>query len=420
MAVSISDVREAAGTTFRSLGVRNFRLYFIGQFISQAGTWMQMVALTWVVFTLTDSGVALGLVTAAQFLPVLLLGAWGGVLADRVERRKFMLGAQIAFTVVAGIIAALMVLDRLTVPWIYVLSVVLGVLTAVDNPTRRSLVGDLVEGENVANAVALHSAMMTGSRVVGPAIAGVLIATVGVAWCFIINTASYFVVIGALLLMNPEHIRPAPRVDRARGQLVDGLRYVWSQPNLRHTIVMLAVIGTLAFEYQVTLPLLAERTLGAGAGGFTMLYSAMSAGSVIGALSMARRGGVDLPFLRRAGWGLVAATVALSAAPNLAVALVAVVFVGATTISLVAGANALIQLEADARMRGRALALTTVVFLGSTPIGGPIAGAISEWYGPRAGLLLGAVGAALVVLWSASRQHELATPPSAVGAQKTV
>ncbi|MEM9135299.1 MAG: MFS transporter [Actinomycetota bacterium] len=416
MAVSISDVRQAAGTTFRSLGVRNFRLYFIGQFVSQAGTWMQMVALTWVVFTLTDSGVALGLVTAAQFLPVLILGAWGGVLADRVDRRRFMLWAQIAFTVVAGIIAVLMVLDRLTVPWIYALSVVLGVLTAVDNPTRRSLVGDLVEGDDVANAVALHSAMMTGSRVFGPAIAGVLIGTVGVAWCFIINTVSYLVVIGALLLMDTSRIRPAPRVDRARGQLLDGLRYVWSQPNLRHTIVILAVIGTLAFEYQVTLPLLAERTLDAGAGGFTMLYSAMSAGSVIGALAMARRAGVDLVFLRRAGWALAGATVALSAAPNLAVALVAVVFVGAATISLVAGANALIQLEADTRMRGRALALTTVVFLGSTPIGGPIAGAFSEWFGPRSGLLLGAVGAVAVVLWSSAHRSELAVAPTSSGA----
>lgn len=410
MALSIPDVRHAAGTTFRSLGVRNFRLYFVGQFVSQAGTWMQMVALTWVMFELTDSGVALGLVTAAQFLPVLFLGAWGGVLADRVDRRRFMLGAQVAFTVVAGVIAALMVLDRLTVPWIYVLSVALGVLTAVDNPTRRSLVGDLVEEGDVANAVALHSAMMTGSRVIGPAIAGALIATVGVAWCFIINTASYLVVITALLLMDASRIRPAPKVDRAPGQLVAGLRYVWSQPNLRHTIVILAVIGTLAFEYQVTLPLLAERTLDAGAGGFTMLYSAMSAGSVIGALSMARRGGVDLPFLRRAAWSLAAATVALSLAPNLLFALVAIVFVGSATISLLAGANALIQLQADTRMRGRVLALTTVVFLGSTPIGGPIAGVVSEWFGPRAGLLLGAVGAVGVVLWSSSRSGEPVTP----------
>lgn len=395
----LTAVSTATTSTFRSLGVRNFRLFFAGQFTSQAGTWLQQVAVIWVVLDLTDSGVALGLAAAAQFLPVLVLGAWGGVLADRVDRHRFMMITQAIFTVIASTFAVLMVLDLLSIGLIYALSLAFGIVTAIDNPTRRTLVADLVDPAEVPNAVALHSAMMTGSRVIGPAIAGVLITTVGVEWCFIGNAISYLAVLGALSVLDRDRIRPAPRVARGRGQLVDGLRYVWTTPELRNTIILLAVVGTLAFEYQVTLPLLAQRTLGSGAGGFTLLYSAMSFGSVVGALTMARRNGVDLRFLVRSGWALTATTIALAAAPNLALAAVAVAFVGASTIFIIAGANSLIQLRADDAMRGRALALTTVVFLGSTPIGGPIAGWVSELLGPRAGILLGAVGTALVVLW---------------------
>ena len=399
MTATVDSLRAATGETFRSLGVRNFRLFFAGQLTSQSGTWMQMVSVIWVVLSLTDSGVALGLVTAAQFLPVLVLGAWGGVLADRVDRHHFMLMTQTAFTVVAGAFAVLMATDRLTIGWIYVLSTLFGILTAIDNPTRRTLVADLVDADEVPNAVALHSAMMTGSRVIGPAVAGVLLTTVGVLWCFVFNTLSYLAVIAALAAMDRSRIRPAPRVARAKGQLMEGLRYVWATDHLRNALLLLAVVGTLAFEYQVTLPLLAERTFGAGAGGFTTLYSAMSLGSVGGALFMARRATVDLDFLLRGAWGLVASTVLLAAAPNLVVGLIAAIPVGATTIFLISGANALIQIQADGAMRGRVLALTTVVFLGSTPIGGPIAGWVSEQFGPRAGLLLGAIGTAAIALW---------------------
>ncbi|MEZ5376797.1 MAG: MFS transporter [Acidimicrobiales bacterium] len=398
--------RGAVGDTFRSLKVRNYRLFFFGQLTSQAGTWMQSVALIWVVLRLTDSGVALGLVTAAQFLPVLVLGAWGGVLADRVDRHRFMITTQVAFTVVAGTIATLMVLDRLTMPFIYGLSMLYGIFTAVDNPTRKSMVVDLVEMDDIPNAVALNSAMMTGSRVVGPSIAGLLITTVGVEWCFIVNTISYFAVIGALLLMRRSEMREAPRTPRGKGQLVEGLRYVGSEPELRNAIILLTVVGTLAFEYQVTLPLLAERTLDAGAGGFTLLYSAMSLGSVVGALTMARRRSVDISFLVKGAWGLAAAMTVLSIAPTLWLAAIAVMPVGACTIYMVSGANSLIQLKANPRMRGRALALTTVVFIGSTPIGGPIAGYVSEHLGAPAGLMMGAISTAAVAFWVGRHRYD--------------
>ncbi len=395
----MTSVRNAAGETFRSLRVRNFRLFFVGQLVSQAGTWMQSVALIWVVLRLTDDGVALGLTTAAQFLPVLLFGAWGGVIADRVDRHRFMILTQVAFTIVAGAFATLMLLDQLTVPVIYGLSALYGLFTALDNPTRKSLVVDLVEMEDVPNAVALNSAMMTGSRVVGPSIAGLLITTVGVEWCFIVNTATYFAVIGALLVMRRDEIREAPRVARAKGQLVEGLRYVWSERELRNSVILLAVVGTLAFEYQVTLPLFAERHLDAGAGGFTLLYSAMSVGSVAGALAIARRRTVDIAFLVKSAWALAATTALLSVAPTLWLAAIAVIPVGVATIFLVSGANSLVQLRADPTMRGRALALTTVVFLGSTPIGGPIAGFVSEHFGAPAGLMMGAIATAAIALW---------------------
>ena len=250
----MQTMTDAAGDTFRSLKIRNYRLFFVGQLVSQIGTWMQLVALITVVLRLTDDGFALGLVTAAQFAPVLLFGAWGGVIADRVDRHRFMLRTQSAFAVVAVAFSVLVALDRLTLVPIYLLAWTFGFLTAVDNPTRRTLVVDLVGPNDVPNAVALNSTLMTGSRVVGPAVAGVLIETVGVEWCFYVNAITYLAVIGALALMRTDDIASSPKVGRGRGQLREGLVYVWREPLLRRPILLMAVIGTLAFEFQVTLP----------------------------------------------------------------------------------------------------------------------------------------------------------------------
>jgi MFS family permease len=388
------------GDTFRSLRVRNFRLFFIGQLVSQAGTWMQSVAIIWVVLQLTDDGVALGLVTAAQFLPVLLLGAWAGVVADRVDRHRFMIATQCAFAAVAVGFTVLTFSERESLLLIYVLSLAFGVVTALDNPARRSLVVELVSERDVPNAVGLNSALMTGARVVGPAVAGVLITTSGPRWCFLLNALTYAAVLGALLRIDRRKLRTPPRVARARGQLREGFRYVWRTPELRLPLVLLTVIGTLAFEFQVTLPLLAERTFRGDAGTFTMLYSAMSAGSVAGALWIARRTDADTRFLARSAMAMAASMGLLAVAPNEWFGLAAVVPVGVSSIFLISGSNAVIQLRADPSMRGRALALTAVVFLGSTPIGGPIAGAVSEHLGPRAGIAMGAVATALAAAWT--------------------
>lgn len=400
----------ATKDTFRSLGTRNFRLFFLGQLVSQTGTWVQSVAIIWVVLQLTGDGVALGLATAAQFLPVLVLGAWAGVVSDRVDRHRFLLGTQAAFALVALAFSALTFTDRLTLPAIYALSALFGVVTALDNPARRSLVVEMVSERDIPNAVGLNSALMTGSRVAGPAIGGVLITTVGPDWCFAFNGVTYVAVLIALARIDRSQLRSPPRVVRAKGQLREGFRYVWSTPELRLPLVLLAVIGTLAFEFQVTLPLLAERTFGGGAGTFTMLYSAMSAGSLAGALLVARRTDADTRFLARSALALGASMALLAVAPNEWFALAAVVPVGLTSIFLISGSNTVIQLRADPSMRGRALALTAVVFLGSTPIGGPIAGAVGEHLGARAGIVLGAVASVLAGLWTLRALSRLPVP----------
>lgn len=387
----MTRLRFAAGDTFRSLRVRNYRLFFVGQLVSQAGTWMQMVAVIWVVLRLTDDGLVLGLVTATQFLPVLLFGAWGGVVADRVDHLRFMLMTQVAFTVIAATFVGLVFTDNLGLPGIFVLSTLFGLVTAMDNPVRRTLVVDLVGADDVPNAVALNSSLMTGSRVVGPAVAGALITGVGVEWCFAVNAVSYLAVLGALTRMDRTKIRSSPKVPKASGQLQEGFRYVWAEPRLKLPILLIAAVGTLAFEFQVTLPLFAERVLDGGATTFTLLYSLMSLGSVVGALAIARRRDVSTHLLAWSAIWLGVAMGLLALAPNVVLAAIAVVPVGVATIVLISGSNSVIQLRATPEMRGRALALTAVVFLGSTPIGGPIAGWVSETFGAAAGIWLGAV-----------------------------
>lgn len=408
--------RLAAGDTFRSLRVRNYRLFFAGQFVSQTGTWMQMIAVIWVVLQITDDGVALGLVTAAQFAPVLVFGAWGGVIADRVDHHRFMVATQVAFTVIAGAFAGLVFADRLTLPFVYVLCIAFGFVTAMDNPVRRTLVVDLVGPDDVPNAVALNSSLMTASRVVGPSAAGALITGVGVEWCFAVNFVTYLAVLVALARMDRSQIRSSPRVARTSGQLREGLRYVWREPRLRLPIVLLAVVGTLAFEFQVTLPLFADRALGGDDTTFTWLYSLMSLGSVIGALSIARRRDVSTHFLAWAAIWLGASMALLALAPNVVVALFAVIPVGVATIMLISGANAVIQLRATPEMRGRALALTAVVFIGSTPIGGPIAGWVSENLGATAGLWMGALASLAAGAWTLRELTRLGIQPPHVEA----
>lgn len=408
-------LRLAGRVTFRSLASRNFRLFFGGQLISQAGTWMQSVAITWLVFDLTGSGVALGLVTAAEFLPILVLGAWAGVIADRVDRHRLMLCTQSAFLILAATLSALTLSDHITVAALFGASLVFGIINAFDNPSRRALVVELVAEPDVPNAVGLNSALMTGSRVVGPALAGLLIAGPGAGVCFVVNAVTYVAVIAALLRMNRALFRSSPRVAKAKGQLREGLRYLWRTPELRLPIILTAVVGTLAFNYQVTLPLLAERTFHGTATTFTMLFATLSLGSVVGALVVARRTTVDLGFLVRSGVGLALATLALAVAPTLPLAFVATLALGFCNVLMISGANTVVQLRAAPPMRGRVLALLTVVFLGSTPIGSPIVGVVSELTDVRVALALGGLATAAATAWTARQMRALARPKPAAG-----
>ncbi len=395
----MSSMRLFANQTFRSLDTRNFRLFFLGQLTSQIGTWMQSISIILVVNQLTHNGFALGVATAAQYLPVLILGAWGGVISDRVDRHRFMIATQCAFLVVALGFTGLAFTHHLTLPFIYALSITYGVITALDNPSRRALVVELVDERDVPNAVSLNSALMTGSRVVGPAAAGAIFATIGVAWAFAINAASFVAILAGLLAMDRTLLRRPPVVAKQKGQMVEGLRHVRDNVDLRLSFILLTVIGTLAFEYQVSLPLLAERSLHGGPGTFTLLYSLMGVGSVVGALAVARRTEVRTTFLAQAAVWLGIASLGLTFAPNVWSAAVIIVPMGFAMVMMMTGSNTVIQLMADPRMRGRVLSFTAIVFIGSTPIGGPIVGAIADRFGARSGVGIGAVASLLVGLW---------------------
>ncbi|HEY8546484.1 MAG TPA: MFS transporter [Acidimicrobiales bacterium] len=395
----MTRLRLEAGTTFRSLTNRNFRRYFVGQLISQTGTWFEAVAVTWLMLELTGSGLALGLVTAARFGPLLVLGPWGGVLSDRLDRQRLMLTTQFLFATIAVIEAALVVTGNANAGLFYLFAVTFGVLTAIDSPARRAFVTELVPVADVPNAVGLNSALMTGARTLGPALAGALMAGPGIEWCFVVNAVSYAPVIWALLSLDRSKFRSSPRVAKAKGQLREGFRYVMATPNLMLPLAMATVIGTLAFNYQVTLPLLAERDLAGDARTFTLLYASMSLGSVVGALTVARQTRVDVPFLAAGGAGMAVTTAALTLAPTAPLAMLAALPVGFTSFLVISGSNAMAQVEADPAMKGRVLALFSTVFLGSTPIGGPIVGWISQELSPRVGLAVGGVATALVTLW---------------------
>jgi MFS family permease len=404
----MTRLRLVTGETFASLRIRNFRLFFAGQIVSQTGTWLGMVAQTLLVLHLTDSGVALGLLTAAQFGPVLLLGAWAGVVADRSDKRRLLLIVQSLAMLQSFAMGALAFMGSPPLLAIYGVAMAGGVLTAFDNPTRRSFVVEMVQRQDINNAVSLNSALMTGSRVVGPALAGVLVMTVGFGWTFVIDGLSYLAVLVGLAMMRPSELHPSPALERAKGQVRAGLRYARSVPQLWMPLVMMAVIGTLAFNFQVVVPLFVTQDLGGSDQTFTLLFSVLSAGSLVGALVVARRTDTTVT---RVGVTAVAFGVSmalLAVAPNQAVAFAVGPLIGVASIAFMTSSTALVQTEAAPEMRGRVLALQAMVFLGSTPIGGPVVGWIAEHLGARYALGLGALACLAAGAWGvavARREH---------------
>ena len=395
----MTRLRLATSATFASLHVRNFRLFFAGQAVSQIGTWLCMVAQTLLVLDLTGSGVALGLLAAAQFGPVLLLGAWAGVIADRSDKRRLLIVVQTLSMLQSFVLAALVFSGSPPIAAVYAVAVAGGVLTAFDNPTRRSFVVEMVPRESINNAVSLNSALMTGSRVIGPALAGVLVSTVGFGWTFLIDGLSYLAVLAGLLMMRPAELHRAPLVARAKGQVRAGLRYAASVPQLLVPLVMMAVIGTFAFNFQVVVPVFVIDDLGGTQATFTLLFSVLSLGSLVGALAVARRSSSSVGRVGMTAIAFGVAMAALALAPNQAVAFIVGPLIGVASIAFMTASTSIVQTEAAPEMRGRVLALQAMVFLGSTPIGGPIVGWIAEHLGARYALALGALACVLAGVW---------------------
>lgn len=395
----MTRVRRVAAGTFRSLRVHNFRLFFVGQLVSQVGNWLTLTAQTLFVLHLTGSGIALGLVAAAQFLPVLVLGPWAGLVADRSDKRRLLIAVQAVAMLQSIALAGLAFLGDPPVAAVYAVALVGGVTMAFDNPARRSFVVEMVPETDVTNAVSLNSALMTSSRVVGPALAGLLIATVGYGWAFLGDGLSYLAVIGSLWLMRSDELRRPPVTPRGRGQVRAGLRYARSQPELWVPLTMMAVVGTLAFNFQVVFPLFVTRDLGGSTSAFTVLFSVVSLGSLLGALATARRTSVDVRGVARASLGYGAALAVMAVVPGMGLALVVGLLVGLGSITFLTTSTSIVQLRADPSMRGRVLALQAMVFLGSTPIGGPIVGAIAERLGARWAVLVGAAAALGAGAW---------------------
>jgi MFS family permease len=391
----MSPIVRAWNKTFSSLGIRNFRLFVTGQLISMAGTWMQTIALGWLVLKLTNSGVAVGVTLALQFGPILVAGLWGGLLADRFDKRRILVQTQLAAGLVAITLFAISSMELATLPIIFGLAFVLGCVTAIDNPTRQAFVTEMVGPDYVTNAVSLNSAVFNASRIIGPALAAVVIATIGLPWAFFFNALSFGAVIAGLLMMDSDALHREPPVERGRGQLRAGLRYVWVKPELRYTVLLVAIVATLGLNFSVVLPVMARAVFERGAETYGVLTSAMAAGALTGALISAARTRPTRRLLLGSAAAFGALTIFAAAAPSLGVLTLLLPFVGGASITFIATANATLQLNSGSSMRGRVMALYGLVFLGSTPFGSPLIGWISDQFGARAGLAVG--GAATLI-----------------------
>ena len=390
-----AKVASGVRRTFRSLRVRNYRLWFFGQTISQSGTWMQAVAQSWLVWTLTHSAFDLGLTAALQFLPVLLLGTVGGVIADRFDKRKVLLVTQTAFTLQAAALWALVATGVVQLWMVWALALLMGLINAADNPSRQSFAVEMVGPDDLSNAIGLNSVIVNASRLIGPAIAGLLIATAGLSWTFLINALSFGAVIAGLLAMRPAELHRGRPVARAKGQIRAGLRYAWSKWELRVPLLMMAVIGTLAFNFNVILPLFAGDVFHRGGGTLGALTATMGAGALIGALFTASRRRPGYLLLTVVTLAFGALIVAVAFAPTLPLVLLLLMPMGAASVTFIATANSLLQLHSSAAMRGRVMALWAIVFLGSTPIGAPLTGYLAAHLGARTTLALAGVATLL-------------------------
>ena len=387
--------------SFSSLAIPNYRRYFTGQIVSVSGTWVQTVAETWLVLKLTDSGFLVGVAAALQFAPMLLAGAWGGAIADRFPKRRLLTATQLAMALPALTLFTLTATGAIALWMLYLLIFARGVVLAVDNPARQSFFVELVGSDNVLNAVSLNSAVINSARIIGPAIAGVLITTVGVAPCFAVNAVSFLAMIAALQRMDRRALNSVPVTERAPGQIRGAVRYVRATPQLWIPLAMTAIVGTFTFNFQILLPLFADFTFHGDAGVYATLTTAMGVGAIAGALANGSRARVRPAMLVAAALAFGGLMLLLSGAPSELTAVAVLVPVGAASVAFSASVNSALQLAVEPSMRGRVMALYSVVFLGSTPIGAPLMGWLANAAGPRAAFALG--GAVAVAAGLAAR-----------------
>ena len=397
--------------TFSSLSAPNYRKFFYGQSISLIGTWMQITAQSWLVFTLTHSAAAIGLVVALQTLPILLIGPYAGVIADRARRRRLLVILQSLMGLQALVLAALSITHVVTYLDVCLLAVVLGLNNSFENPARQAFVLEMVGPDDLKNAVGLNSTMNNAARAVGPAVAGILIAAVGAGWCFAVNAVSFVAVVMSLIAMDEDAFHLTDPLPRSRGQLREGLAYVAATPVLWIALVMMTIVGTLTYEFQVTLPLVASRVFHGASGTYGTLLAVMGAGAIVGGLVTAARGRTGLAALARSSALFAVSVLIVAVSPTLYVALTALALTGAASVAFLITANTTLQLRADPAFRGRVMSLWAVAFMGTTPIGAPLIGLIIDHTNPRIGLAVGALAAGLAAVVGLYARHRYRRAP---------
>ena len=389
----LARLRRFTRDTFTSFSVRNYRLYYIGQIISTSGTFMQSIAQAWLVLRIANTGTALGIVSALQYLPVLFFGPLGGVVADRFSKRTVLYFTQSAAGVLAIILGILVAINQVHLWMVYVLAFCLGWVNVFDNPTRQSFVVEMVGEDKLRNAVTLYSSLVNLSRVIGPAIAAALINLVGLAPCFILNGISDAAVVIMLYQMRPSELRLTHPLPRTKGQLQEGVRYVLSMPILRDILIMMTLVGMLTYEFQVSLPLMAQHTFNAGASGLAFLTGSFGLGAVIGGLAVAsqRKNTPSLLIVTGSLFGLTVLGAAFM--PTLLLSGLLLLLAGICSIYYTSLGNTILQLTSSPQMRGRVMSFWSIAFLGSTTIGGPLVGWVAQTAGDRWGLALGGFAA---------------------------
>lgn len=389
-------LKQISKKTFSSLAIYNFRVYFIGQAISLSGSWMQTIAQDWLVLKLTNSGTQLGLVSAMQFLPILLFAPLGGIIADRFDKRKVLFLTQSVSGLLALLLGIIVLTGSVQIWMVYIFAGCLGLVNSLDNPVRQSFVSEMVGKDKVANAVSLFGTEVSLARAVGPAIAGVVIATVGLGLCFIINSISFVAVIIVLAMMRSSELyrnQLPPDIKLKKAKFTDGFKYVLSSPILFDTLLMMAIIGTFTYEFSVSLPLLAQKTFQGNAASYAILVSATGIGSIFGGLLGANKQKTNQERLIAIAFLFGLSFLFVAFMPNLFWAAIVLFFVGIFSVNFISWGNSTIQMESSSEMRGQVLALWAMAFLGSTLIGGPIIGFIGEHAGPRWGIATGGIAA---------------------------